>query len=79
MEFYGDTFFVSPAVQALNIHSTGNNKSSTYQFLFTRVQDTSSKDWFRGAKHGAELFYIFGKGSNPNVDPMGHFYTCYSL
>ena len=61
LDLFGDIAFVVPSVDILNIHSA-SNMSASYQYLFNRpdIMYPSSKSWFTGSAHAAEIPYLFG-------------------
>ena len=58
-DLFADLYFVMPAVNVLDIQ-TEAGMSPSYQYLFHRPSFIpSSKTWFTGSAHAAELAYIF--------------------
>ncbi|CAC5415633.1 Putative inactive carboxylesterase 4,Juvenile hormone esterase [Mytilus coruscus] len=61
INFYGDAFFYSPAIQSLNVHSRGNHITKTFQYMIQRLINDQSNmvPWFKEAGHGYEVIYLF--------------------
>ena len=63
VDFYGDLFFYSPAVQSLNMHAFNNHKTTQFQYMSRRRSALSPSleyfPWFKGAGHGSELLFLF--------------------
>ena len=72
-DLVADLYFVIPAVKMLDIQ-TEAGMSPSYQYLFHRPSFIpSSKTWFIGSGHGAELAYIFdvpGFARSSNEDKL---------
>ena len=68
LDFYGDLFFYSPAVQSLNTHALNNHKTKQFQYMNRRRSVFSIPlefyPWFKGAGHGSELPFLFPMKSN---------------
>ena len=62
VNFYGDIFMYSPAVQSLNAHAI-QNRQSHFQYLSKRLSIWSVSQkmapWFIGAGHASELAFLF--------------------
>jgi carboxylesterase type B len=63
VDFYGDLFFYSPAVQSLNMHAFNNHKTTQFQYMSRRRSALSPSleyfPWFKGAGHASELLFLF--------------------
>ncbi|XP_060064174.1 cholinesterase-like [Ylistrum balloti] len=64
-DLFGDAFFVVPSVEALDIHSDGNNITSTFQYIFNRRNPAMKGNgpypqWFEGTPHASDNIYLFG-------------------
>ena len=63
VDFYGDLFFYSPAVQSLNMHAFNYHKTTQFQYMSRRRSALSPSleyfPWFKGAGHGSELLFLF--------------------
>lgn len=60
----GDVIFYYPAVESLNIHAIGNQKTKQFQYMFKRLsmyfeRIHSVLPWYHGAGHGAEMYFLF--------------------
>lgn len=64
VNLYGDMMFVSAAVETLELHTNNSQGGrSHYQYLFAHTPRTSSPPcpWFKGAGHGSEVSFVFGR------------------
>ena len=68
VDFYGDLFFYSPAVQSINAHAFNNHKTKQFQYLCRRRSVFSIPlqfyPWFKGSGHLSELPFLFPMKSN---------------
>ncbi|XP_061177009.1 acetylcholinesterase-like [Saccostrea echinata] len=62
-DFHGDSWFIVPSNNMLEIHAKNNNKSKTFQYLITKPSPfpffQEPPSWFKGAAHGDELHLMF--------------------
>ncbi|XP_060066842.1 uncharacterized protein LOC132547104 [Ylistrum balloti] len=80
LDAFTDAVFVVPAITTLNVHADGNDKTSTYQYLFERphldpMNHQRLPSWVKGSAHTSELLFLFGNQGlfgkyNITVDPV---------
>lgn len=62
-DFFGDLFFVSPAVESINAHASNNHRTKQFQYLYKRRSFLSLPlemyPWFKEAGHASEIPFLF--------------------
>ncbi|XP_021339793.1 neuroligin-4, Y-linked-like [Mizuhopecten yessoensis] len=63
VNFFSDTRFNVPMLESLLVHDRGGNfKANTFQYFFSKYSPGVLPKWFVGARHTAELPYLFNSG-----------------